>query len=71
MSNQTEMPVTIKLEWCKGCGICLEYCPKNVYDWDGMGKVKVSRPEDCIKCGLCEIRCPEIAIVVKKEDETK
>ncbi|MDO7205718.1 4Fe-4S binding protein [Paraclostridium bifermentans] len=23
--------LTIDTNWCKGCGICVEYCPKKVF----------------------------------------
>jgi 2-oxoglutarate ferredoxin oxidoreductase subunit delta len=29
------------------------------------GKCRVARPEDCIKCMLCELRCPDFAITVE------
>ncbi len=52
----------INREWCKGCGICVEFCPKEVLALDEEGKVKVEHPDECISCGLCEMRCPDIAI---------
>lgn len=58
--------ITIKLERCKGCGICAAFCPKKVLELDKLGKVFVARPEDCIACGQCELRCPDYAIFVDK-----
>lgn len=52
----------INREWCKGCGICVEFCPKEVLVLADDGKVKVEDPDKCIACGLCEMRCPDIAI---------
>ncbi len=52
----------INREWCKGCGICVEFCPKGVLALDKEGKVMVKYPDKCISCGLCEMRCPDIAI---------
>ncbi len=57
---------TIPLERCKGCGICVEFCPKKVLQLDKLGKIFVARPEDCIACGQCELRCPDYAIFVDK-----
>lgn len=62
-SSKKQPDIRVKLEWCKGCGICVAFCPKNVLEMEG-GKVKVARPEDCIDCKLCELRCPDFAITV-------
>ena len=60
---------TLKLERCKGCGICVNFCPKKVLELDALGKVVVARPEDCIACGQCELRCPDYAIFMDKIKE--
>ncbi|OWZ83108.1 4Fe-4S dicluster domain-containing protein [Natranaerobius trueperi] len=70
MSTERSIPVEVASKWCKACGICIEYCPKKVLDYDKKGKAIVKNHEACIKCGLCELRCPDFAIVVKKEDES-
>ena len=54
--------------WCKGCGICVAFCPKNVLELDDTEKVVVARPDDCNYCGDCEIRCPDLAIIVVTEE---
>jgi len=59
----------IEKEWCKGCGICVHFCPKQVLELDKNGKVEAVRPEDCIACKLCELRCPDLAIQIIEEQE--
>ncbi|MFC1505186.1 ferredoxin family protein [Thermodesulfobacteriota bacterium] len=58
----------INRDWCKGCGICVEFCPKNVLEMDEMDKAVAARPEACICCRLCEIRCPDFAIEIVTEE---
>ncbi len=48
-------------KWCKGCGIRVALCPKDVLAIT-KEKVVISNPDNCIKCGLCELRCPDYAI---------
>ncbi|HWR44519.1 4Fe-4S binding protein [Sporomusa sp.] len=51
---------------CKGCGICVEFCPKKVLIVNQFEKVEVVIEEECILCRQCEMRCPDFAIFVQK-----
>ena len=53
---------------CKGCGICVNFCPKKVLEVTEVGKCAIikDKEKDCIKCGQCEMRCPDYAIFVEK-----
>ena len=57
--------VTVYPDWCKGCGICVEFCPSKVFVIGDQGKATVVNEKDCIHCGFCELHCPDFAIVVR------
>ncbi|NVL93110.1 MAG: 4Fe-4S binding protein, partial [Desulfobacterales bacterium] len=47
------------------CGICVEFCPEDALAMDEMEKAGLIHPKKCNSCGMCELRCPELAIEVK------
>jgi 2-oxoglutarate ferredoxin oxidoreductase subunit delta len=57
----------VRERYCKGCGICVAFCPKKVLAL--RGKVVVEHPELCIGCSMCELRCPDYAIEVQEESK--
>ncbi|MDF2572140.1 MAG: 4Fe-4S binding domain protein [Sporomusa sp.] len=65
------MALSVKPKLCKGCGICVHFCPKSILDLDDMGKIYIKDPENCIVCGQCELRCPDYAVKVTKEEKIK
>jgi 2-oxoglutarate ferredoxin oxidoreductase subunit delta len=60
----TGVTIQINDAWCKGCAICVEFCPKNVLVMNRMEKVEVADIGACTKCLRCEQLCPDFAIVV-------
>ncbi len=54
--------IIINAEWCKGCGICVAFCPKGALELGQPGKAVWAHPDSCLFCGLCELRCPDVAI---------
>ena len=63
----TGVTIQINDAWCKGCTICVEFCPKDVLVMNRMDKVEVKALEACTKCLRCEQLCPDFAIVVYGE----
>jgi NAD-dependent dihydropyrimidine dehydrogenase PreA subunit len=53
--------LTIDLELCDGCGICVEACPAGTFELKG-GKAVVSAGGKCDYYGNCELLCPTGAI---------
>jgi 2-oxoglutarate ferredoxin oxidoreductase subunit delta len=60
---------------CKGCGFCIEFCPRQVLKFSeefnkrGVHPPEVEKPEECIMCGLCEHICPDFAIYCLDSNE--
>jgi len=58
-------------ERCKGCGFCVEFCPKNLLilssqtNSRGYHPPEVIDDHDCVNCGLCALLCPDFAIYVE------
>jgi 2-oxoglutarate ferredoxin oxidoreductase subunit delta len=55
-------PIQINERWCKGCGICVAFCPAHALKFEG-GKARII-PGACKVCGTCELYCPDLAITV-------
>ncbi len=63
--------VEIYRGWCKKCDICIAFCPQKVLEADEESYPTVVSPEKCTGCLLCEMRCPDFAIVVNKDEESR
>jgi 2-oxoglutarate ferredoxin oxidoreductase subunit delta len=55
---------------CKGCGFCIQFCPKKVLEESdeinarGVHPPRVVDEDKCIVCGFCTSVCPDFAIFV-------
>lgn len=62
---------------CKGCGLCVEYCPRGVlkmsdkFNRKGYHPPFVAEPLECVGCHFCEEVCPEFAIYCILEESEK
>lgn len=54
--------VTVNYSWCKRCGICIDLCPKRVFEPRSDGAPVVEHSEACSGCGFCVLICPDYAV---------
>ncbi len=57
--------IVINEAWCKKCGICIATCPTKVFEAKKDGFPLVVRGDACTWCDLCELKCPDFAIVLR------
>jgi len=55
------------LDWCKACGICIAFCPKNVFERGNDGKPVIVAADACTGCNFCEQHCPDFAISIEQK----
>jgi NAD-dependent dihydropyrimidine dehydrogenase PreA subunit len=56
--------LSIDVELCIGCAMCIAVCPHDVYAMDGK-KAKIQDRDACMECGACRSNCPADAIDVE------
>ncbi len=55
--------IEIRESACRGCEMCVNTCPTNVFTFDKQTrKSTVKIQEDCIGCLTCAYQCPANAI---------
>jgi len=65
--------VEINENLCKGCEICIEFCPLKVFEYSeklnrkGYYVPVAANEKACNGCRLCELLCPDLAIIIKNE----
>jgi len=56
---------------CKGCGFCVEFCPRHLLVMSEHTNSKGYHPPvvlddlNCANCGMCALLCPDFAIYVE------
>ncbi|MGI6039126.1 MAG: 4Fe-4S binding protein [Clostridiales bacterium] len=65
--------VTFEKDKCKGCGLCIEACPKKILQLSedeinlrGYYPAMIIDQDKCIACSFCAIMCPDCIITVEK-----
>jgi 2-oxoglutarate ferredoxin oxidoreductase subunit delta len=64
-------PLEIAEDRCKGCGLCVDICPKHVLELDpgilnplGYHPVRLMDASACTSCALCARICPDAVYAV-------
>lgn len=67
----TFQPLTIAIQRCKGCGLCVSVCPHGVLALDigvvnplGYHPVRLTDATACTSCALCARICPDAVFTV-------
>lgn len=65
--------VTFNEAICKGCGLCVDACPKKILalskdaiNAKGFHPATILDQEKCIGCAFCATMCPDVVITVEK-----
>jgi len=64
--------IKIDPEKCKGCGLCILFCPKShikqstSLNKKGAYPVEIIEEDGCSGCSFCAIICPDLCITVYK-----
>ena len=68
--------IVIDDRYCKGCGICVRFCPKHMLEISeevnarGYQTPYVVDASKCTNCRQCELLCPDFAIFAVEEEES-
>lgn len=68
----TKKRLQIDENFCKGCGLCLDACPRNLLEIQAQPNTHGVKPtilpdaaaQRCTACALCALVCPDTAISV-------
>ena len=68
MAKARVVEINVNHQWCKSCGICIEFCPRDVFEPGERDRAEPVRVKECISCELCERICPDLAITLVYDD---
>lgn len=65
--------IIVDQRYCKGCGLCVEVCPRHVIALDldtisdkGYHPAMLVDASRCTGCANCAVMCPDVAITVER-----
>lgn len=75
--SEPRFVIIIDSESCKGCNLCMDFCPKNVIELVselnhlGYHPACAVRLEDCTGCQACAQMCPEGGVTILRRVREK
>jgi 2-oxoglutarate ferredoxin oxidoreductase subunit delta len=64
-------PIDIAADRCKGCGLCVDECPKHVLQLDestvnalGYHPAQLTDAAGCTSCAICARICPDTVFTI-------
>lgn len=67
-ARKKQYEIDIFRAWCKSCGICASFCPRECIGINDEGAPFAADASRCTGCGWCELHCPDFAISVREKD---
>ena len=65
--------LTFKTDLCKGCGLCVNACPKGLIqiaadkiNHKGHHPAQIKAPDQCVGCASCAMMCPDCVITIER-----
>lgn len=65
-SNRDYQWIKVDKEKCIACGLCVEYCPRDVFRMSDEKYSYVKYRDDCWYCDACTFVCPTKAITIEE-----
>jgi len=60
---------------CKGCGLCITVCPKNILQINkskvnskGYNAITCVNEDECIGCKSCAMICPDVVFTIYRNN---
>ena len=68
-TQRKRFEIDIFRDWCKSCGICAAFCPRECIRLNDEGAPAFIDSDKCTGCGWCEVHCPDFAISVHEKND--
>ena len=69
-AKRPQVEIHIIKDQCKGCGFCIQFCPRDALEKSeeinrkGIRPPKIKDETRCVACSFCTSICPDLAIFV-------